>query len=337
MAYTRRAVSGLIKIGKWLEKFRILSLAAAVGLSAVVGAKMVTLIHGFTAALQLAKGAMLTFCANPLVAVLGAIAILVALLIDDFLTWKEGGESVIGDLVNAFPWVGEAITAIQELAADFIAFWMEQWDALKTPLMGLMQAIGRLVSVLFSRLWPIVKMVFKGWMMIMAAILPIIVKIATWIITKIVSVLEFVINLVGFLVDAFARAWESVGEGVDWLVGKFDAFVGKIKDVIGWASEGIGKVAELLGLKSKADNAGKPSRNTSAAKPARAVFPAIAKNNVYPNSSAPSNTANNTTNITIPNITVQSNDPNKAGKVVMEEIARQNRNSTRNQQSAVAY
>jgi hypothetical protein len=68
-----------------------------------------------------------------------AIAVLIYLIIEDFLVWKEGGESVIGYFQEHFPGAFEAIrdavnavsTAAKELWGALKQFWAENGPAIK--------------------------------------------------------------------------------------------------------------------------------------------------------------------------------------------------------------
>jgi hypothetical protein len=348
----RGAVSGLVDFIRFLERFRLATIAAGVAISYLVGAKMVTLIKGFTAAMKLARAAMASLAFNPVVLILGAIAILIALLIDDFMVWQDGGESLIGSLVEQFSWLGDAIEEIKAFVMTLAAFWLAQWDKIKGALGRLIDAVGRLVVTLAQLLWPIIKVVFGFFAKVLGFLIPIILDVVAIIVESFVGVLTNIIDIIGFLATAFEKAFELIGVGVDWLIEKFTGFIDGIKGVIDWASKGIGKVAELLGLKEKAadtpdaaavtQNGNAPAAGVSSSEPltGAALAPAAAKNNIFhgaAGAASVSNSTSNTTNITVPQIVVNSPDPAKAGQNVRDELARMNRNTTRNAQSPVGY
>jgi len=182
--------------------------------------------------------------------VIGGIIIALGLLIDDYVNWKEGNDSVIGDLVKEFPLLLDIIQTIEQAVGALVDFWMEQWRILKEPLSDLWAAIWTLVSTLAGALWPVVKMIFTGWAYIMAAVIPIVANIARWFAVVLVGAIAILIGAVARIADAFTVAFDVVkdvvGTVIDAIVAYFTWWwqtVSAIYESIGGL---IGKVADAL-------------------------------------------------------------------------------------------
>ena len=74
---------------------------------------------------------------------------LIALLIDDFETWRKGGDSVLGDIIDGFKELGLAVEAVWEIVADYAKAFNDWMDsnvvaarALTSGILTLAAAIG---------------------------------------------------------------------------------------------------------------------------------------------------------------------------------------------------
>lgn len=115
---------------------------------------------------------------------------LVALLIEDFMTWREGGESLIGSFMQSFP----------ELTAAFGELWA---------------AVNRLADVFMEHLWPIIKMVFQGWGEILKLLLPLVIKLVALIIDGLAAAITFVVEKIAALIDGIASVIDWFGDAID--------------------------------------------------------------------------------------------------------------------------
>lgn len=309
-----RLIHGLKNVYDWLVQFKAATYLAGAALAAFVSIKAYEFATRFGAALFTLTQRMLAFNASAMVipAIIGAIILAVGLLIDDYVNWKEGNDSLIGGLVKQFPWLLEMIQGIERGVGALVDFWLEQWNTLKEPVGDLVGSLWQLTSVLFEALWPVVKTIFKGWAYIMAAVIPVVATLVSWI-------------AVG-LVNAIATA-------IGWIDSATQKVTGFIEMVMG----AINKVGQLLGLTG--DNKVNVSSSSSGGTTSQPVNPlsssggvlGMAGNNYNQNSSV-----TQTTQITGTTIQISSTDPAKSGESVRSELERMHRQTVRNGQSAVA-
>lgn len=339
--WVMRLVSGLKSAFQWLTQFKIVTYAAAAALGVFISVQAYEFVTKLGAAIKMMTLRMATFNATALVipATIGAIAIAIGLLIDDYVNWKEGNDSVIGGLIEQFPWLLQVIQTLEKWVGQFIDFWIQQWKTLGPPLMQLIQAVWQLVSVLFDLLWPVVKTIFTGWAYIMAALLPVIASIIAWLAEFLVGAVTKVIEVATWMAEVFTTVFSGIKAGIDLVVQAFDWAKEKVSGFIDMVSGAISKVGSLLGL---TDDASKVKVAVTSGSDA----PAAASGNNSLNAtggvigSAGSNTTTstvtNTTQVTGTTINVNSPDPAKAGEAVRQELEKMNKQTTRNGQSAVA-
>lgn len=260
--WVMRLVSGLKEAFRWLTQFKVVTYAAAAALGVFISVQAYEFITKLGAAIKLATVRMASFNATALIipAIIGAIILALGLLIDDYANWKEGNDSVIGDLVEQFPALLEIIKTVEDGVGAFIGFWLEQWETLKEPLSSLAVAIWGLVKMVVSALWPAVKMIFTGWAYLMAAIIPVVatliewlagflvgaigkvVQALTWIVEAATTVFQGVVAVVQFAIEAivayFTWWWQTVTaiyETIVGLIGKVvDAVMGGVKGAVDW-------------------------------------------------------------------------------------------------------
>lgn len=257
-----RLVSGLKGAYDWLTQFKVVTYLAAGALAAFVSVKTYDFVLQLGAAIRMLTLRMATFNATAMIipAIIGAIIIALGLLIDDYVNWKEGNDSVLGGLVEQFPALLGIIRTIEEGIGSFTDFWLQQWDTLKGPLASLGGAIWNLVTTVVGALWPVVKMVFTGWAYILAAVIPIVATLIEWIAGFLVGAIRFVVDaltwivqaattvfqgvvaVVQFAIDAivayFAWWWQTVVQIYQTVVGIIgqvvDAVMGGVKGAVDW-------------------------------------------------------------------------------------------------------
>lgn len=311
-----RAANGLSGLLKWIGATNAGFMLMATVLALIAKYAAYKAFGVIASGIRLVASALTVANSAALVtsALIGGIVIAMALLIDDYVNWKEGNDSVIGGLIEQFPWLLDMIQVIQRGVGALVDFWVEQWNTLKGPLSDLGGSLWQLVSVLAEILWPIIKTVFQGWVYIMALVLPVVAKLVGWI--------------AGGLVGAISLA-------IDFLAAATEKVTGFINSVLG----AITKVGELLGLTNDASNvkvavgaAGNGAQASAANNSVNAKGGVIG---AAGSTSTSTSTVTQTTQITAP-ITIRSTDPVAAAKEVSKEMERMNRQATRNGQSAVA-
>lgn len=99
-----------------------------------------------TALLWVGRASLMAFATNPIMWIIAALVVVIA-LVDDFMTYLDGGESAFGGvwepLVKGFKEVG-AILA--DMKAQFDAFWAENGETVMAFADGLMMFIGAGIS-----------------------------------------------------------------------------------------------------------------------------------------------------------------------------------------------
>lgn len=99
-----------------------------------------------TALLWVGRASLMAFATNPIMWIIAALVVVIA-LVDDFMTYLDGGESAFGGvwepLVKGFKEVG-AILA--DMKAQFDAFWAENGETVMDFADGLMMFIGAGIS-----------------------------------------------------------------------------------------------------------------------------------------------------------------------------------------------
>lgn len=338
-----RLVSGLKSAFDWLTQFKIVTYLAVAALTAFVAVKTYDFVMQLGGAIKFLTLRMATFNATALLipAIIGAIILAVGLLIDDYVNWKEGNDSVIGGLVEQFPRLLDVIKTIESAIGEMVDFWLQQWETLAPPLMQLAGSIWELVKVVYSLLWPVVKMVFEGWAYIMAAVIPVIASIIAWIAENLVGAIVSVINVATWMAEAFTTVFNGIKTGIDLVVSAFDWAKQKVTSFIDMVTGAISKVGSLLGLTDDAskvkiavNSAGGSSADTATANNSlNSTGGVIGSAGGTSNSTS---TVTQTTQITGTTIQVSSPDPAKAGQAVKQELDKMNKQTVRNGQSAVA-
>lgn len=316
-----RIANGLSNVVSWLTTTTggIITLVAALSLVAKFAAYrafglIAEGVAKFAGALTIANTAALVTSA-----VIGGLILAIGLLIDDYVNWKEGNDSVIGDMIEKFPWILDLIQGIESAVGAFVGFWLEQWEELKGPVGDLGAALWSLLTTVVPPLWEVVKLVFTGWAHLIALVLPPLVSLAAVIDTVIVSALKTAIGVASGFVDLITRAIQGVldiGTGIANVVGK-------VGNLLGFGNGSI-QIAAESGGKTDA-----PTANNSVNSTGGVIGMAGSNTNT-------TSTVTQTTQITGTTIQINSPDPGKAGEAVRQELERMNKQATRNGQSAVA-
>ncbi len=369
-----RVVGSVKSIITWFTQFEVVTWAAYAALLAFVSTKTYNFVQNLISGIMGLTKTMLGFNAAALIwpIIIGAIILAVALLIDEFVNFKEGNESFLGDMVKQYPQLLKVINAISDGVASVIDWLMNLFTRVKEPLMNL----GKAFIDLFMALWPVVKFVFTVIGAIIMAVLPIVLWLAekiiglitwaietavavvgwlvsavAWVVEAIASYIKFVTDFwvaafnlavgaittaLNFLVGIFTGAWEAIKTSFtsvfDWMSEKFDAVVGKVKDAMSWVGNLIG-LSDTASVKLAAANAGSGgSVGYSPSSQLGASGPLGVA--AGPSSNSQTNVTSTTT-VNVPSITINSPDPAKAGQSVREELNKANRQSVRNGQSAV--
>lgn len=286
----------------------------------------------------------LSFLATPLGKLI-ALATIVALLIDDFLTWKEGGESLI-DWGSGFGYVMQVVTAVltgflaaivltkaailaKAAAIAIVNGAMVAWNAVVAVFNGIMAA-ARVAVLLFN-----LALYANPIGLVIAAVVALIAVLAAVIIywddlkAWMVSFFDWIgatfptlANIVSSAFTAAKDAAISIFTGVkDWFTGFFDWIMSKFQTVAEWG----GKIAGFFGG-GGSENAAKTTAPT-----ANGAAPALA-----PNPQAQAAMAGGGQNVNQQTqIVVQgSGDPQATARAVAGQQGRVNADMARNMRGA---
>lgn len=239
-----RVAEAFIRIGMRVAEF----VARFVGWLAKLNAATDGWIGWILAAAAAWKYLNLAFLATPLGALL-ALGVAIAALVDDFLTWKEGGESLIdwsGDLGDAMQalidlvlFLGEAIIIgigkARDWLADFFEWCAESWAQMKDDALE--------TAAYIAGMWGAVHAAWAAAMQALGAILQ-----GAW--AAIAAGWQIVADAVQSAVQAacaaIVSAWQAVQAWLrgffQWLQGAFPqaaAVVQKAAGIIGAAGQGL--------------------------------------------------------------------------------------------------
>lgn len=332
--YSKGFAGTVIDLIRRLMEFKVVAIAAGVALAAFASVKTFGLIVAIAKQIETLawKFAALNASALLIPAVIGAIILAIGLLIDDFIVFREGGDSLIGDLVKKFP---QLLPVIDKVSAAFTAvgdYLGKLWDKVRGPITEL----GNALLHVFNALWPVARFVLEAIGFLFMLLAPIVLNVVAWIIELfadlflfIVDGLGLVVNGIAFLINGITTMFEELGASimrgwqntVDFILSGVD----KIK-------AGIASVGEFFGMDGTADF----SMDASGAPVPGAIG---SPGGVLGSAGSTTNSTamtNNQTNVSVGGITIQTADPAKAGEAVRRELDRMNKQSTRNGESAVA-
>jgi len=277
-----RVVTTVKDIIQWFLKFQIVVWAAYAAMAAFVALKTYTFFMEATKGIIGLTRTMLAFNATALAIpiLIGAIILAVALLIDEFVNFKEGNDAFLGDLVKDYPQLLTVINSISDGVAAVIDWMMAMFNELKPAFVDL----GNALIKLFVALWPVVQFVFQAIGVVIALLYPIVLWIATqivglitwaietaigivtWLVEAVATVVGAIAALVTWVTDLFVSAWQGAVNAVslsieylvnlfsaawdavkmsfsmvfDWIAAKIDAVIGAAKSAVEWVAKAVG-------------------------------------------------------------------------------------------------
>lgn len=190
-----------------------------------------------------------TLLANPITWAVLALAGL-ALVIEDLVTWAEGGESALADFWEAI--FGDKDTAIQlwndmtDAVMGFINYITTNWDAVKTILMLTFPILSALIAnwdkikpVIISAIKIVVDFAKRFRFSLLGASLALqdFVNKAKVFIGNVADKFDFLVNAISF-------AWLWLASKIDEVLGWIQ---GKIDEVLAWIEETFGvSISEVM-------------------------------------------------------------------------------------------
>lgn len=312
-------VGGISDVVSWIMQFRVVTLALGAALALLAGYQVTKTIQAIVISVRAATAAMMGLNASVLLipAAIGAIILALGLLVDDWLAFKAGGDSVIGDLLEEFPQLKTVIDAVDQAIQATTQYFAALWAEVEQPLSELLSSLGELGQVLGSTLWPIIKMVFQGWGLILQQLGPSLISFIAMLISGIAQALGFVVNLATGIVNAVTGVINGIRALWDGLVSSIMGGFDRVRGAVEWVANKVGLGGGSLTVgqapAALASQGGVLGRGAGAG-------------------GVSTSTSTSTTNAPI---TVISSDPARAGESVRQELERMNKQSTRNGQSPV--
>lgn len=352
--YVMRLVSGITSLVSWLSKFTVVTVGATVAMAALLSLQVYRWSQDAVRGLISMARWLFTidFLALLIPAAIGAIILAVALLIDEFINFKEGNDSFLGDLVKDYPQLLGVINSIADGVAAVIDWFSGLWKQVGPSLMQL----GNSLLNLFVALWPVIKLVGTVIGAVFSFALPIVIAFANGLVQAITFAVQVIVLVISGLITAFSVVVDAIAASInflvslftgaadgikaafmavfDWLVSKFDSVVDKVKSALGWLGNFIGAADDATNG-AMSNSAQSPSYGETVAS-MDTPFQATGGLGVaaQPNTGSVTNQTTNQT--TVGDITVVSPDPAMAGQNVKDALTEQSRQSIRNGQSAVA-
>jgi hypothetical protein len=330
----------------WLLGFKVVLIAVSVLISALIAYKVGAFFMTLADAVGVATKAMTSFklaSMGPAV-VLGGLIIAIGLLIDDLWNFYHGGDSVIGQLQEKYPYaIYIAWTALGVLGSAFVAL---KWKAIASigetlALMSMYAAewVGIAASAVASVATQIASVAGLAVAWITAHLSMAAATLAAyWPVLLVIAALALVVAGVWLVWKNWDKITQWIRKAWKFVVDEIKAGINWIVDKIMWlAVQGDKIISKLPGGKKYLSLFGVDADKL----PANGRFTPASSGNVIGRASSSATTFNNQrsmgdTHINAP-ITVLSTDPDRAGKDVKRELDRKHREVIRNGQSAVAY
>ena len=97
-------------------------------------------------------------------AALVGILVIIPLLIEDFIVWLEGGESMIGDFVDRFTGEGGILGALAEMAEWLKTDGVAAWEVFKNELAGIIEWLDDTFGDFFRNMFENIRQAIEGLM-----------------------------------------------------------------------------------------------------------------------------------------------------------------------------
>ncbi|QQP86946.1 phage tail tape measure protein [Entomomonas asaccharolytica] len=255
------------------------------------------------------------FAVNPITWIVLAIVGLIA-LIDDFITYLEGGESFFGDYWKPF---ADALASIKPIL-----------DKLKPIIDAVFSLMGKWVTFLGSLIISVFKRV--------ATAIQVLVGIIASIADTFRTVADVASEVFQGIADFVGTVWEYISEAgkpvIDFFMNAVNSVFAAVDKVRGFFSKVIGGIKN--GIKAVTGEVETTvNNNVSGAVDIAQNASAYANNSAQP--SIPARYERTIQNNQDVKINISTSDPVVAGKTAASELTRQQRLSQRNNGGATAY
>ncbi|MBP6018800.1 MAG: hypothetical protein KA735_04860 [Burkholderiaceae bacterium] len=329
----------------------ILALWRAIMRAIDVVDKIISKTIGWKAALVILGGALLwfnktmllAFATNPITLIVAAIAGLV-LLVDDLITFMEGGESMF-DWSWAIPIIKEVSQAIDEISAVLQAFWdtygqnvLDGFGGLWEFVKGFVAWLGNAIAAVFNFMTGD----FDGFLSRSQASLEGLKQMFDGAVEYIKNLFIIWLGLLGVDIDAigkrFTDTWDSVKNGFSAAMGVISSLWSSVSGTISKGLNAIGNtigwVAEKLGLSS--DAAASAVAKVDAAEATSPVSQQYGEGAAMAGGGSGGNRTSSQTNDIKVTQYITTSDPKAAGQYAADGVKREQQRATANAQGAFA-
>lgn len=248
--WTMRIVSAVKGMYDMLSKIPGITYIVIAAFAVLAALKTYEVFNNLIGALRAVRYGMMAFGAtiSPVAVLVGGLILAIGLLIDDFINFREGNDSLIGSLAEKFPIVLQVVNALSDGIEAFFEFWKEGFNQLSGPLSELGAAIFDLVKVIVSSLWPVVKGIAIVFLAVLSVVVPIIAKVVkliaedlvfavkgwvmilTGLVEIVTGIFSFITGIVEKFISFWIAAWSVVFSG---LKKAFDGAVSIVESIIG--------------------------------------------------------------------------------------------------------
>lgn len=290
------------------------------------------------------RAMLLAFSTNPIMWVMAAIAGLI-LLVDDLITFMEGGESMF-DWSWAIPIVEELGVVIQQIGQGLREFWDNHGQHVQAGFLGLWNFIAGFFTWVGHTWAAVVKLLSGDWDGFLAhgdAAMDGIIRMFEGMTEMMAAQFKVVLGVLGIDIDGltakFTGAWESVKNSFSSAMGfisrLWETVSGSITRGLDAIGNALGWVAGKLGFSSDAATDAVSAVNDAAALTPEATAPVPPQFGEGPPAPGGHTSNSATYNMTV-NQHINTNDPNAAAKLSEKNFERMLQRATTNSQGAYA-
>lgn len=281
-----------MKLTNYLRKHKGLVIGFFGGLATIITTRAIPAILKLSAAML----------ANPLTWMIAGVVALgaaIALLVDDFITWKDGGESAFGDFWAILePTIGAAIEGFKDMANALLDLYR-----VAKPI------IDALAYIFLNTLNFALESVIGTFIGVMDT--------AKWVFNSISEIIKTIVALINGDIDGFAEhlinVFGLIGEGV---VGSITSMRDMVNNILKGMLKIIGVDLDKIGeYYDKFKNLFSTANNPNTAQPNAGLAVANTTNNTTANNRIANNnkteSVSSTTTVQKVEVNVQNGDPQK--------------------------
>jgi len=206
-----RVLGGLESIGAFMAKHSDFVVGLLIAIGTAVAVYVVPPVLAWAAAMIVAFAPFLLMGA-----LITAAGVAFALLYDDIMNFIDGNDSLIGQILTAYPAIGDMINGLISIVTAL-------WDA---------------VSWVFESILSVLQISIEGWRLLFGTIAD--------GFSSFVSGSAIMQSIIGAITGDFQSMGTAVGSVWDWLGGKVQGFISLIRSVISLVSGIAGKITGAL-------------------------------------------------------------------------------------------